>query len=177
MPSRRRTLPQLPQLLELRRRGQLGAPRGNAMPTPRKLADFLGVSLFMCALGYFGAIAQYSARQAVNDSRLATLEKQSPKIDAIYNALVQRGVIRLGASQPTAALELPGRSHGTSAETQTALEIVDGARRRDRSCLARRSGSISAARARHSRDGRSSGRADCRSRRTSRDREPRQAVA
>lgn len=89
------------------------------MTAPRRLVDYallgLLLSILSGAIGYMSAVAQFS-------TRLAIVEQQSKKIDAIYFALVERGVIQV----PKTA-----RWHGGTAAVKTLVAIGDRDWRRD----------------------------------------------
>lgn len=96
------------------------------MPAKRTF-EFVSVAVFSAALAYFGALAQWSARVAVAENRLATVEQTSTatknQVTAIYNALVKRGIITV-------------RNHGNAkekaaAKAETALAIADSVGRGD----------------------------------------------
>lgn len=81
------------------------------------IAFFL--SIFSGALGYMGAVAQFGAR-------LAILERQGRQVDAIYTALLERGIIHA----ERAAMSPQGGSRGTS-EGKAAAQVADRLGRRN----------------------------------------------
>jgi hypothetical protein len=87
-----------------------------------KAFERVSVAAFSAALAFFAALAQYSSRIAVAESRLSSLEATGAEtgkhVAAIYDALVKRGIIAVGHNGNT-------KSSKAAAQEQTAVAIAN----------------------------------------------------